>query len=274
MTKHRHASRTAAFTLIELLVVITIIGILIGLLLPAVQSAREAARRISCFNNLHQIGIGLQSYHVALGTFPPGCVEPKFKRAGGRQFAWSALLLPYIEQSSLHAMIDFSRPFDAATNATAAATVVSTYLCPSSRRTSPLTQGRGGTDYGGLYGETISPNPTDGSWVADNGVMIYDRAFNIMEIRDGSSNTLVISEDCNWGDGQWINGLNIFDQRYAINFVPVDPRYLENEIRSDHPRGANGAFCDGSARFLSQDMNLRILEAIITRAGGEAVGDF
>ncbi len=65
------------FSLVELLVVITIIGILIGLLLPAVQAAREAARRISCSNNLRQIGIGLQDYHAAQQSFPPGGIEPE-----------------------------------------------------------------------------------------------------------------------------------------------------------------------------------------------------
>jgi len=264
----------AGFSLIELLVVITILGILMSLLLPAVQAAREAARRISCGNNLRQIGIGLQNYHAAHECFPPGCIEPTSKRPGGRQYAWSAFLLPYIEQQSLHAMIDFSQPCYAEANAKAAATVVSTYLCASTPRNSPLVQSRGATDYGGLYGEAIPPNPTDGSWVADNGTMIYDRAISIAAIRDGASNTLVVSEDSGWSDGQWINGLNIFDQKYAINYVPPDARFLENEIRSNHPGGANGAFCDGSTRFLNETMDIRILEAIITRAGGEVVGEF
>jgi prepilin-type N-terminal cleavage/methylation domain-containing protein/prepilin-type processing-associated H-X9-DG protein len=263
-----------AFSLIELLVVITIIGVLVSMLLPAVQASREAARRIGCSNNLHQIGIGLHNYHDIHNCFPPGCLEPRFKRPGGKQFAWSAFVLPCLEQLSLHAAIDFSQPFDAAANAAAAAMVIPTYLCPSTRRASPLIQGRGATDYGGLYGEAIAPLPTDGSWFADNGVMIYDRAFSVADIRDGTSHTLAISEDSNWADGQWINGLNIFDQKYAVNYIPPNPRFLENEIRSDHPGGANGAFCDGSARFLPETMSLPILKAIITRAGGEVVGDF
>ena len=95
-------SAPTGFSLVELLVVITIIGVLIALLLPAVQAAREAARRVSCLNNLHQIGIGLQNYHAACGCFPPGGIEPAFRVSNGRQFAWSAFLLPYIEQESLY----------------------------------------------------------------------------------------------------------------------------------------------------------------------------
>jgi prepilin-type processing-associated H-X9-DG protein len=256
------------------LVVITIIGLLIALLLPAVQAAREAARRAGCLNNLHQIALALQGYHEACGSFPPGCIEPVFKKANGRQFAWSALILPQLEQAPLHAAIDFTMPSYAEENAVAAANVVPTYLCPSTRRTSQLSQGRGATDYGGLYGEAIQPIPTDGSWTAENGMMVYDRAFRVADVRDGTADTLVVSEDAAWTDGQWINGLNIFDQKYAINFVPSSPRLWENEIRSDHPGGANGAFCDGSARFLSETMNIRVLKAIITRDGGEIIGDY
>lgn len=262
------------FTLVELLVVIAIIGILIALLLPAVQAAREAARRISCGNNLRQMGIALQSYHSALGSFPPGCIEPAFQKTGGRQFAWSALLLPFLEQQPLHDSINFSQPFYAEVNAEAGATVLSVYLCPTSRRSSPLVRGLGASDYGGLYGEAIPPIPTNGTWNAANGMMLYDRAITIAEVRDGTSNTLVVSEDTTSNDGQWINGLNIFDQKYAINYTPDDPRLWENEIRSDHPGGAYGVFADGSVRFLNETMDLKILKAIITRAGGEIVPDF
>src|SRR5262245_18858252 len=96
-------SEGEGFTLIELLVVIAIIGALIALLLPAVQAAREAARRITCAANLRQVGIALHGYHDAMATFPPGGWEwrPPGNRVR-RQLAWSALILPYLEQKPLY----------------------------------------------------------------------------------------------------------------------------------------------------------------------------
>ena len=255
----------AGFTLVELLVVISIIGVLIALLLPAVQAARNAARRISCGNNLHQIGIALQAYHEVHRCFPPGGIEPiSPKWPKGRQLAWSAFLLPHIEQRPLYERVDFTEAFDSDRNAEAAATVVATYLCPSVGRTSNLVEGRGACDYGGIYGERItSPNNPP------KGTMLYDRAVSIRQILDGTSTTLIVSEDGGWKDGQWINGRNVFDQAYAINQAPP----FENDIRSDHPGGANALLADGSARFLNEHMDLETLAAICTREGREIVDE-
>jgi prepilin-type processing-associated H-X9-DG protein len=262
---------------VELLVVIGVIGVLMAMLLPAVQAVRESARRTACCSNLSQIGVGLQSYHQMYERFPVGCLECRVTFPHGRQLAWSAFLLPQTEQQPLYDRIDFSKAFDSAENAEAAATVVDTYICPSVSRSSYLIDGRAVSDYGGINGERIQfpglpPRHND----PPKGVMLYERPITISEIRDGTSQTLIIAESAGWKDGQWINGLNIFDQAYAINFPPdlAHGIYPENEIRSDHPGGANGLFCDGSARFLSETMELRTLAAICTRAGGEIVDEF
>jgi prepilin-type N-terminal cleavage/methylation domain-containing protein/prepilin-type processing-associated H-X9-DG protein len=254
------------FTLVELLVVITIVGLLIAMLLPAIQSAREAARRTACANNLRQIGTGLLQYHDAFGTFPTGCVDHRSFVDEGRQLAWSALLLPYVEQKSVYSMIDLGQAFDSPANAKGAAEVLSVYVCPSNPRDSMLVEGRAACDYGGIYGERLVSNP-----VFPNGTMLYSDPVSIRDVTDGTSTTLIVAEDGQSEDMQWINGLNVFEQSYAINHAPPG----ENEIRSRHSGGgAHGVFCDGSVRFLLETMEIRVLAAICTRAQGEVVPPF
>ena len=255
--------RLRGFTLIELLVVITIIAVLIAMLLPAVQSAREAARRATCLSNLKQMGIALHNYHDAHRVFPPGGLEVRTPLApAGRQIAWSVFLLPHLEQAPLYNSIDMSKGFDAPENAVAAATVLPIYICPSVPQAEELHSGRGPCQYGGIYGERItSPNSPP------KGVLLYERAMRIAEIIDGTSSTVAIGEDSGFSDGQWINARNVFDQAFAINRAPS----FENDMRSKHTGGVNALFCDGSARFLGENMDLIVLAALCTRAGGEVV---
>ncbi|MEM8946743.1 MAG: DUF1559 domain-containing protein [Planctomycetota bacterium] len=117
-----------AFTLVELLVVIAIIGALVALLLPAVQSAREAARRNSCVNNLKQLGLAVQTYHDVRGTFPQGRLS-----TNQEGFSWAFRLLPYLEQESLFDSYNGSVPVFDDLNAQAMRTPVETFVCPSRR---------------------------------------------------------------------------------------------------------------------------------------------
>jgi len=258
------------FTLVELLVVITIIGILMALLLPAVQAAREAARRTACLNNLHQIGLALENYHSQYLCYPAGGLEwrPSPSQIQRKNYAWSAFLLPFLEQEALYHRIDFNKPFDDPANAQAAATILPVYLCPSMGRTSLLRQGRGAIDFGGINGtrRVNQNNPP-------NGVMLYDKYLQAAHIRDGLSNTLAAAEAAGWPDGQWINAYNVYDVMYPINNRQW-PGMPENEIQSVHPGGANGLFCDGSVRFLPESLDIRILAALCTRANGDVIEGF
>ena len=110
--------RRVAFTLVELLVVIAIIGILVALLLPAVQSAREAARRIQCANNLRQLGIALHTHHSAHGAFPTGAQIPDINQPQdapanhGAMLSWHARILPQLEEQALYDQIDWEAGYD------------------------------------------------------------------------------------------------------------------------------------------------------------------
>ena len=123
-----------AFTLVELLVVIAIIGILIALLLPAIQAAREAARRMSCVNNMTQIGLALQSYIEANEALPAGVVNPKGPintDASGYKMGWITQILPYFEESATYKHIDFKASVFDKKNAPVREIAISTLICPS-----------------------------------------------------------------------------------------------------------------------------------------------
>ena len=162
-----------------------------------------------------------------------------------RQYAWSALLLPFLEQQPLHDQIDFALAFDAPENAVAAEQRVSVYECPTAPGRD-LTRGQ--TDYGGLLGERLVNNDPD------TGVFLYERPIRFCEITDGLTSTMAVAEDVGGPDSEWINGRNVFVQAHGIN--DQSAWIGDNEIRSLHGDGAMVLYADGHTQFLTDSVDL------------------
>lgn len=199
------AKQRAAFTLVELLVVIAIIGILIAILIPAIQAAREAARRNSCVNNLRQVGIAVQNYSDARRTLPPFSLLPPGKTSQ----PWSALarLLPYLEEKTLHDLIDWDVDHEFTAKPKVAGMRVGIYLCPSEVRDEARVTGA--VTY---YPSNFAFNT--GTWFiydpaskqCGDGAFAPNQAYRLNRISDGLSKTMGMSETKAYQPNVWDTG--------------------------------------------------------------------
>jgi prepilin-type N-terminal cleavage/methylation domain-containing protein/prepilin-type processing-associated H-X9-DG protein len=303
----RKYRRWRAFTLIELLVVIAIIAVLIGLLLPAVQSVREAANRMACTNNLKNLGLALHNFENTRGKLPPGNVQGPFPEAGVTepvQHGWAPYILPFIEQQPLLDLYRWDLDMYVPLNQPVAARQLKLFQCPSAPEQDRfMTFGAfmwGGKGACGDYAPAFSVDPilVARGWIdrpADyRGVLVPNAMTRLHDITDGTANTILLTEvagrprqwragragpDQTIGGGPWAGfHTGIILQGSELDGATRPGRCAINctndhEIYSFHSGGANAVFADGSVHFLRAGMNIQVLAALVTRAGGEVVSD-
>lgn len=309
----------SAFTLVELLVAIAVIGILAALLLAAVQAAREAARRTECVNNLKQIALGLHNSHDTHGVFPMGQLNklhteptaPPALVAPYERIGWAVIILPFIEQGRLHDRVraDIKSSNNYSFLQQSSANVVPAYVCPSDP-SGGKTPGVGNvgphapegfhSNYVACAGNTVfsEPSPNDGTKLS--GVLFPMSRVSITQIKDGTSNQLMVSEVLLWpvasGDDRrgriwncW-QGETLFSTFFAPNqnatpdacfrcpTAPGNPRAPCTEIihgdgsvqsaRSYHPAGVNTALADCSIRYIASSVDPRVWSLLGARNDG------
>ena len=293
------------FTLIELLVVIAIIAVLIALLLPAVQSAREAARRIQCVNNLKQMGIALHTYHEANNTFPMGYVS--WNNANmeltSPGWGWGALLLPQLEQSSLYNATNFNLPIEHPAQRDDTHDQLNVYVCPSDQYNGIFTtKQEDGTPIVDMATNSYAACFGAGLEIADvpglgNGMFVRNFSRGLRDVTDGSSSTIALGERGNtltqtpWAGaptgptdaGAYFLSPNAPSNNpgpthgaeavlaHAADEGLNNPDTAPDDFWSPHPGGVNFLFCDGSVKNLKKGTNLQIYRALCTRNFGEVI---
>lgn len=298
----------AGFTLIELLVVIAIISILIGLLLPAVQKAREAALRLSCTNNLKQLGLALHNHEFNHGKLPPTYLGPhldcKYSHPLGK-VTWSVLLLPYLEQSNFYYLFDLNVCYYEQQPTTRTMQPVKNYFCPTRRTvsSSPRTSVSGDVPSGGPL--SLSPSNHFPGGLSDYAVVIDSRGTDVpsdtarnlsgpfeaveglrfADFSDGMSNTLLVGEKhiprdkqgVGWWDCSTYNGdyskcsTRAAGYRFPITTNPNDTGW---KFGSGHMQVVNFCFADGRVQAISERTSPAILELLSTRNDGKVIVGF
>ena len=301
------SARRRGFTLVELLVVIAIIGILIALLLPAVQAAREAARRASCSNNLKQIGLGLHMYHDTFRRLPPGWWGFDPSTGGPHWFglpgwAWSAAILPYMEQTAVHeSLVHFDLPITDPANDAARVTVLEIYRCPSDNapETFELQDDSGAgapcfgsppfpvelatNNYLGVFGTVDFHLVCPGTACVGNGTLVLNQGMRFAAIRDGLSNTLAVGERCSErAPSTWVGVVTCGEHAPArvcgvASYPPnseEQPLHYFHNFSSRHPSGTQFLAADGSVKLIAETIDESTYHALSTRNAGDIVGQY
>lgn len=234
--------KKGSFTWVELVVVLFIIVVLVGLLIPARRTARPAARRMSCANNLKQIALALNNYESKYQSFPPVFTTDDHGRP---LHSWRTLLLPFLEQESLYQRIDLSKPWNAPENSILADQKlrIPGYHCPET-----------------------NPDADETTYVVivdDSTCFPAGKSVQLSQISDGASQTIAVVE---------------LPKEQAVKWSsPSDLRLNDflQLVRSgkaiSHQQGFHVAMTDGSIQFISSDISNSDLRAMLTKSAGDAL---
>lgn len=238
-----HESEKRPFRLVTVLTVLGIGAVLVALILPLVRTgAGPSARRTQCLNNLRNISLALHNYEANFHALPPAYTVD----ADGKPLhSWRTLILPYLDQKSLYATIDLSKPWDDPVNAEARTTKIYEYHCPSDA--GPQDH----TTYLASVGSNACFRPTE------------PRLFS--EITDGLAETLMVIEVPSEKSVPWMSP-NDADESLVLS--------IGAESKLVHPGGMSAALCDGRVRFISATLPAATRRALISVAGHDQVGEF
>ena len=307
MPRGTSVRRRGGFTLIELLVVIAIIGVLVALIMPAVQSAREAASRTQCINNMKQMGLAAMEYHDAFGSFTGGwycdpTLDTKCTATLAQSYMWNGLTGLFLKMelnNNYNEMNIFLTTNDLA-NTTATRRTINAFVCPSNRKATTtasndatITSKIGPSDYRGNLasgyvagiqptysgGNTDPSNTTDGNTppgpvlgIYDNGLTYMNSSVSIADITDGTSNTILMGETLSgtWPEASSCCVRTTIDRGINKPIVISNQNYYTYWM-SKHPGVVNFLRTDGSVSTVTNQINKLVLVKMMTRNGGEAL---
>jgi prepilin-type N-terminal cleavage/methylation domain-containing protein len=302
---HRRSIR--GFTLVELLVVIAIIGVLVGLLLPAVQAAREAARRMSCGNNMKQIALALHNYESTYRSLPPAWVDWDGLYASPIHVAHANVaVLPFLEGGSAESQYNYNVRWDHADNADMVDSMPAAYQCPSNPEA-----GKTEPD-GGFQTSDYAHIRSDTGWITDptpnRSMFEQNETRKFRDVTDGLTHTILQYESAGraalyvrgriasapaWWSSEYRAWPGHFNSGWLYPYqVEIDPGTGEPNVTyfvgtqiinlsnlygapySFHEGGMQISLADGSVRFMTENIDMDILSALTSIDGREVPAEY